>query len=657
MAAQFKEVVRGSKPGTHYVRYRHQPTFQYLDDGHLVARPELLKPTTGVEKVLDGFKRACIGDPLSNERAIHERLTKLKGLAILSSDALSSVAYATEEILLVLVLAGTGVLGLSLPVAAAIVGLLLIVGASYRQTIGAYPNGGGSYIVASDNLGTMPGLIAGASLLVDYVLTVAVSVSAGVAALTSAFPNLTAYTVEIGVAFTLLIMVGNLRGIRESGNIFALPTYVFIAGILALIAVGMVRLATGMPAPHPLEVVKPVESLGIFLILRAFASGCTAMTGVEAISNGVPAFKPPEAPNARTTLTWMVGILAVMFTGITILARALNITPNDQETVVSQIAAAVFGRNGMYYLIQIATMLILVLAANTSFADFPRLSSILARDGFMPHQFAHRGDRLAFSYGIVVLTGLSILLLAAFGGQTDALIPLYAVGVFTAFTLSQAGMVVHHKRVRQPGWRTARLINGFGAVLTGIVTVVIAATKFIYGAWIVLLLIPLLIWLMLAIKRHYAYVDRVMNEPVHIPSRLKNRIIVPIAKLNAVSERTMAYARSIAPQGDDVIAVHVSMGVEQSDLVEHWKDWSEQARLVCIESPYRSLIKPLLAYVDQARREVGDGMVTVVLPELVPAHWYEHLLHNHAGLRLKAALLFRPNTVVASVPYWPEGKR
>jgi amino acid transporter len=486
---------------------------------------------------------------------------------------------------------------------------------------------------------------------------VAVSVSAGVAAITSAFPELTPFTVALGVTFTLLIMLGNLRGIRESGNIFALPTYVFILSILALIAVGLVRLAAGMPPPHPLAATQPVEGLGLFLILRAFASGCTAMTGVEAISNGVPAFKPPEAPNARTTLTWMVGILAVMFAGITVLARALNIMPSDQETVVSQIAAAVFGRGGAYFLIQIATMLILVLAANTSFADFPRLSSILARDGFMPHQFAHRGDRLAFSYGIVVLAGLSIVLLVAFGGQTDALIPLYAVGVFTAFTLSQAGMVVHHRRVRQPGWRAARLINGFGAVLTGLVTIVIAGTKFIYGAWIVLLLIPLLIWLMLAIKRHYRYVDEVTHHSARTPSRFSNVIIVPVAKLNAVSERTLAYARTIAPKGEDVVAVHVSLGVDQSDLVERWKDWSEQARLVCIESPYRSLVKPLLAYIDQARREAGDGMVTVVLPEFVPSHWYEHLLHNHAGLRLKAALLFRPNTVVASVPYWPEAER
>jgi hypothetical protein len=275
----------------------------------------------------------------------------------------------------------------------------------------------------------------------------------------------------------------------------------------------------------------------------------------------------------------------------------------------------------------------------------------------MPHQFAHRGDRLAFSYGILVLAALSILLLAAFGGQTNALIPLYAVGVFTAFTLSQAGMVVHHARVRQPGWRTARLINGFGAVLTGVVAIVIAVTKFIYGAWIVLLLIPILIWLMLAIKRHHAYVERVTHEPIHLPARLENRIIVPIAKLNAVTERTLAYARTIAPRGQDVVAVHVSLGVDQSGLVEGWDEWAEQARLVCIESPFRSLIRPLLAYVDQARREIGEGVVTVVLPELVPAHWYEHVLHNHAALRIKAALLFRPNTVVASVPYWPEGRR
>ncbi|MHB8619832.1 MAG: APC family permease, partial [Chloroflexota bacterium] len=491
-------------------------------------------------------------------------------------------------------------------------------------------------------------------LLVDYVLTVAVSVSAGVLALTSAVPRLDSHRVIIGVLFIALITLGNLRGIRESGNIFALPTYVFIASMFALIAVGLLKLGLGLQAtPLPNPGIKPVEGLGIFLILRAFASGCTAMTGVEAISNGVPAFEKPEARNARQTLTWMVGILAVMFAGVTLLAHFLGITPSNQETVVSQIAAAIFGRGGMYYLIQIATMLILVLAANTSYADFPRLSSILARDGFLPHQFAHRGDRLAFSNGILVLALFSIVLLVVFHGETDALIPLYAIGVFASFTLSQAGMVVHHTRVQQPGWRTARLINGIGAGLTAVVTVIIAATKFLYGAWIVLLIIPLLIGLLLLIHRHYEYVQRVTSEPVRLPARFRNRIVVPVAKLNAVSERTLAYAHSIAHEGEDLIAVHVCMDALESGLADQWREWDMRARLVLIESPYRSLVRPLLAFIDNVRREDGESIVTVVLPEFVPARWYEHLLHNHVAWRLKAALLFKPGTVVASVPYWP----
>jgi hypothetical protein len=354
----------------------------------------------------------------------------------------------------------------------------------------------------------------------------------------------------------------------------------------------------------------------------------------------------------------MGGFFGSIFLGMSFLVSKMAILPDPSQnvTVVSQLAAVLVGNGSPYhYLVQISTALLLVLAANTAFADFPRLSSILARSGYMPHQFAHRGDRLAFSYGIVVLAALSIVLLVAFGGQTDALIPLYAVGVFTAFTLSQAGMVIHHAKVRQKGWRVARAINGFGAILTGIVAIVVAATKFMYGAWIVLLIIPILIWLMLSIKRHYAYVDWVTTHAARIPLRMANRVIVPIAKLNAVTERTLAYARTICCDGQDVVAVHVTMGVDQSGLIETWSEWNDGARLISIESPYRSLIRPLLAYIDQARREVGDGMVTVVLPEFVPAHWYEHLLHNHAALRLKAALLFRPNTVVASVPYWPEG--
>ncbi|HLG70920.1 MAG TPA: APC family permease [Chloroflexota bacterium] len=633
---------------------KRHPAFESLPGEHLVAREHVLAPTTGAGKLSAGIRRVLIGRPLATEQQIHERLTKVKGLAVLSSDALSSVAYATEETLLILVLAGTGAVRFSLPIAGAIILLLAIVGASYRQTIAAYPNGGGSYIVSKDNLGAMPwGLIAAAALLVDYVLTVSVSIAAGVAALTSAFPNLTPYTVEFGVLFIAIIMIGNLRGIRESGNIFALPTYIFIFSIVALIIVGLAKLALGIDMPKEPPTIAPVEGLGIFLILRAFASGCTALTGVEAISNGVPAFKPPESKNARATLTWMVVILGVMFAGITILAHQLGIVPNDQETVVSQIARTVFGTGAMYFVIQMATMLILVLAANTSFADFPRLSSILARDGFMPHQFAHRGERLAFSNGIIALAVFSTILLVAFGGETDALIPLYAVGVFTAFTLSQAGMVVHHARVRQPGWRTARVINGVGAIATAVVTIIIAATKFIYGAWIVLVIVPIFIAIMAAIHKHYAYVSRVTHEYDPVAVKPRKIIVMPVAKLDAVAERTLNFARSMCGPGDELIAVHVTLDVDESELADRWAKEDRDVRLVCIESPYRALTRPLLAFIDALSDTDPDAFVTVVLPEFVPQHWYEHLLHNHSALALKAALLFRPRTVVVSVPYIP----
>jgi hypothetical protein len=462
--------------------------------------------------------------------------------------------------------------------------------------------------------------------------------------------------VPIGVAFIALIALGNLRGIRESGNIFAVPTYVFIFSICAMIAVGLVRLALGIQAPSEPPVIQPVEGLGLFLILRAFASGCTAMTGVEAISNGVPAFKPPESVNASKTLVWMVTILGVMFAGITILAHQLGIVPSDSETVVSQIARVTFGTGFMYYLIQFSTMLILVLAANTSFADFPRLSSIMARDGYMPHSFAHRGERLAFSNGIIVLAVFSIVLLVAFGGQTDALIPLYAIGVFASFTLSQFGMVIHHAREREPGWRHKRVINGLGAATTAVVTVIIAVTKFVYGAWIVLIIIPIIILLLLAVKRHYDYVARVTKGPARLPKKFQKIIVVPVAKLDAVSQRTLAFAQSLVQPGDDLVAVHVGVDSGHSELVRQWTEAELPVRLVYIESPYRALTRPLLAYLDGIRRTRPEATLTVCLPEFVPSHWHEHFLHNQSALRLKAALLFRPNTVVVDVPYWPEAE-
>jgi amino acid transporter len=449
------------------------------------------------------LKRWLVGPPMPLAQARHERLGKRVALAVFSSDAMSSVAYATEEILLILLLAGTVAVHLAVPIALAITTLLIVVVVSYQQTIHAYPSGGGSYIVARANLGMVPGLIAAAALLVDYVLTVAVSVAAGVAAITSALPVLSTHKVVLGVVFVAVIALANIRGVRESGRIFAVPTYFFIASFGLMLVVGAARWLTGtLPAAPPASVAA-VEPFTWFLILRAFSSGCTAMTGTEAISNGIPAFRPHESRNAAITLGWMAAILATLFIGITVLASTLGILPTETETVVSQIARRLFGGGVLYFAVQAATALILVLAANTSFADFPRLASLLARDRFVPRQFATLGERLVFSNGILVLAGFAALLLVVFGGETHALIPLYAVGVFISFTLSQSGMVRRWWRARTQGWRWRMGVNGLGAAATGVVTVVIAVTKFTHGAWIVVLVIPLLVTAFVMMSRHY----------------------------------------------------------------------------------------------------------------------------------------------------------
>jgi amino acid transporter len=450
-------------------------------------------------------------------------------------------------------------------------------------------------------------------------------------------------------------MIGNLRGVRESGTIFAVPTYVFIISMLVLVAVGVARIVMGDPAATgvPRDALQAQESLGIFLILRAFASGCTALTGVEAISNGIPAFKPPESKNAARTLTAMVILLGTMFMGTSILAHAYGITPRENDSVVSQIAEQVFGGRGIPYLIlQIATCLILVLAANTSFADFPRLSSILARDGFLPKQFQFRGDRLAFSTGIIVLSVLSGALYTLFGGDTDRLIPLYAVGVFVSFTLSQAGMVRHWRR--EPGnHRRSMIINGIGAVATGIVAIIIGGTKFIYGAWIVVLIIPVLVLMFRAINHHYRRVEAELR-PTPADTRAAYRtaehiVVVPISTINKATINAIAYAHALSQR---IVAVHVTDdAAEATHLQEEWERYDEGANLVILESPYRSLIAPLLSYIDAVQRKRPQALVTVLVPEYVPQHWWEQLLHSQTALRLKAALLFRPNTVVTSVPY------
>jgi amino acid transporter len=592
--------------------------------------------------------------PLAQAR--HERLSKRVALAVFSSDAMSSVAYASEEILLILVLAGTVALHLAVPIALAITGLLAIVAISYQQTIHAYPSGGGSYIVARDNLGDVPGLVAAAALLVDYVLTVAVSVAAGVAAVTSAVPALQGHKVALAVACVAAIALANIRGVRESGRIFAVPTYFFIVSFAVLLLGGAYRLFTGtMPSAEPVTA-PAAETLTWFLVLRAFSSGCTAMTGTEAISNGIPAFRPPESRNAAITLGWMAVILGTLFVGITLLANALGVVPGEHETVVSQIARRLFGTGFFYYTVQAATALILVLAANTSFADFPRLSSLLARDRFVPRQFANLGERLVFSNGILVLAAMAAVLLILFHGETHALIPLYAVGVFISFTLSQSGMVRRWWRLRGPGWRHLLAINGVGAVTTGMVALVIAATKFTHGAWIVVLVIPILVTGFVAMRRHYDDVaEQLSLEGWGGPPPMDHVVLVLVGDVHRGVVRALQYANTLAA-GAPVRAVFVETDpARTARLEEKWGKWGQGVPLVVLTSPYRSLIRPFVDYVDALQSRGPNTMITVVLPEFIPRRWWQHILHNQTALLLKGALLFRRNTVVADVPYLLRG--
>jgi amino acid transporter len=654
---EWRELHRGAHPGDQFVRIARHKAFRKLGTGRYEIRGE--PKSTGLIGAYTRLKRLMIGEPLATAAAGHERLTKIKALAVLSSDALSSVAYATEEIMRVLLLAGTAALSASLGIGAVLVALLFVVGFSYRQTIKAYPTGGGSYIVAKDNLGTLPGLTAAGSLLISYTLTVAVSVAAGVKALASAYPVLDSIGAEIGVGVIVLITLINLRGIRESGSIFMLPTYVFLACMAALLGWGLFRFGFGPPG-QPEIVQGAVEPLTLFLMLRAFASGGAALTGVEAISDGVPAFKPPEWINAQKTLTAMVVILAVTFSGITYLANRMAIVPgvaeagHDAETVVSQIARGVFGDTPLYYAVQYATFLILFLAANTAYSDFPRLAYFLGRDKFLPHQFTFRGDRLAYSVGIVVLGVASSVVLWTFGGSISRLIPLYAFGVFSAFTLSQAGMVMRWWRRRETGWQRSIVFNGIGALATFLVLLVVATTKFADGAWMVVVLLPIEVLLFRGIHAHYTQAaDELAAETPIDPDEISHQVIVPISSLNQVALQTLAYARSIARGPNDVVsAVHITDDPDAAEkLREQWEEWQCGVQLTIIESPYRSLVGPLLAYIDAMHSQHPAKTLTVVLPEMVPAHWWEQVLHNQTALRLKAALLFRPGVVVADVPY------
>ena len=612
------------------------------------------------------LRRALIGTPLPSAGLLHERLSKIQALAVFSSDALSSVAYATEEILLVLVVAGTAALDLSLPIALAIVALLAIVATSYYQTIHGYPSGGGAYIVAYDNLGVWPGLTAAAALLIDYVLTVAVSITAGVAAFTSAFPALIPYRVELCLLAIVLVAWANLRGVRESGTLFAIPTYGFVLVLLTLIALGLVRWLGGALPQHPSYVFpssgEGAGALTLFLVLRAFASGCTALTGVEAISNGIPAFRKPEADNAGKTLIAMALLLGAMFLGISVLSRTLAVVPTEHETVVSQIGRLVFGDGPLYLALQVATTLILVLAANTSFADFPRLSAILARDRYLPRQLTNLGDRLVFANGILALAVLASVLVIIFGGLTHRLIPLYAVGVFLSFTLSQAGMVRHWHRLRGLGWEWKMVVNGVGAVATAVVLGIIVATKFVHGAWIVILLIPAFVWMFRAIKGHYASVAQQLTlegtspEPwTGLASRKRQKVLVPISGVHRGTLEALRFARSLSK---DVTAVVVDVEPQVTARVrEKWAVWGQKVPLVVLDSPFRSTVGPLLVYLSEVdQREPERGLAVVVLPEFVPARWWHELLHNQTARAVKRALLYRrgetgKDHVIIDVPY------
>ena len=597
------------------------------------------------------MKRWLVGPPMPLAQARHERLSKPVGLAVFASDPLSSVAYATEEILLVLMLSGAAALAYSMPIGVAISVLIAIVITSYRQTIRAYPKGGGAYIVSREYLGVLPGLVAGGSLLIDYILTVAVSVAAGVAAITSAIPALYPYRVVLGIAAIVIIALGNLRGIRESGKLFAAPTYLFVVSVLGMVVYGVFSTITStMPLIQYDRYPEPVESIGILLLMRAFASGCTALTGIEAVSDGVPAFKPPEADNARKVLLWLGIISITLFLGITFLAYRLGVIPKEGETVVSQLARHLYGSGVLYFEIQMATTLILLLAANTSFADFPRLAFFLARDRFIPRQFANQGDRLVFSNGIIILAGLASLLLIIFQGDTHALIPLYAVGVFISFTLSQSSMVRRWIALKEAGWWWRVWISAIGAVVTGGVMITIAATKFVHGAWIVVLLIPMLVVLFLLVRRHYDDVAQQLSlEGLDHPALVENTVLVLVGDLHRGVVRAIQYAQSLSPNAK---AVYIELDPERTRrLEERWGRWGMGIPLVVLNSPYRSLLGPLVDYIDHLQNGDPERIVTIILPEFVPARWWQQILHNQTALLIKGALLFRRNVVLTDVPY------
>jgi amino acid transporter len=615
-----------------------------------------------------------IGRPLPTADAPHQTIGKAIGLAVFASDALSSTAYATQEILVILAVAGTAAFGYSFPISIAIVVLLAIVTISYEQKIHAYPGGGGAYIVARDNLGDLPAQVAGAALLTDYILTVAVSVSSGVAQIASAYPFVAEHRVALAVGLVFLVMLVNLRGVKESGFTFAIPTYFFLVMMLLTIGVGFWRLLTGslgvVVNPPPLEILA-TQVVTPFLILHAFSSGTAALTGVEAISNGITAFREPRSRNAGITLIWMSAILGVLFLSITFLAGQVGAIPSEGETVISQLARTVYQERGLFYLGTIAaTTVILIMATNTAFADFPRLSALLAGDAYLPRQLTYRGSRLVYSRGIIALALVASLLIVIFQASVTALIPLYAIGVFLSFSLSQGGMAHRWWKVGQlgpaqelqergstlryePGWKLKMVINAFGALCTAIVMLVFAVTKFRDGAWVVLLLMPVLVSVFLLIHRHYR------NLATHLtlrnyqgaPPRIsRHRIIMLVSGVHQGTLAALRYARLLS---DDITAVHVSINPDDAQRVrQEWEVWGNGVRLIILDSPYRLLLEPLLEYIDEidASRQPNE-IITIIVPQFVPRHWWNNLLHTQAAFLLRIALLFRPGIVITDVPY------
>ncbi len=660
--------LRGRKPGDRRVRVErpHSAYFRYTGPGQLTAKVAASEPTTRVGRAWARVRRVLFGRQLSNEEEAFERLPKKLALPIFSSDAISSSAYATEEILRVLVIGGASAVIFSIPVAIAIVVMLAIVSTSYRQVCRAYPSGGGAYVVARQNISPVAGLVAAAALLIDYVMTVAVSTASAVAQVYSVVPQLYDLRIEIAIVSIALITVGNLRGLREAGLVFASPTYLFLGLALVMISLGFLRIVTGtapdLPPPPDAVPFGTAPATGILLIilfLRSFAGGSVALTGVEAIANGVPAFKPPEAKNAANTMTAMAILLGALFIGITVIADVFRILPTREggQTVVAQVAAAVFGDGSILFIaFQAATALILFLAVNTSLNAFPRLAAILAKDGFMPRQFSFRGDRLAFSWGIVLLATVAGALLILFGGDVHALIPLYSVGVFVCFTLSQAGMVRHWRNARDAGWWWRALVNAGGGVLTFVVLCVVVSMKFLDGAWLVVVLVPTLVAMMLFIHRQYASSTQQLAlrpEQIISPPHRAERVVIPISGLSRAVVQAVNVGRSIS---GDVRAVLVSDEPEVADQVrDEWERRIPGVPLIVVESPYRALTGPLIAYLD-----VLDGawppdqeapITFVVIPEYVARHWWERILYNQSTHSFRTALIGRPNTVVTQVPY------